>query len=262
MDLSIIIVNYKNKDKLSDCLVSLNNVNLSPLSYEIIIVDNNSGDDLNEFSSQRIKIINSPINLGMGKGNNLGISKSKGEVILIINPDTIIKGKAIPILFDYLQSHDDVGIVGPKLLNRDSSIQYSCARFPKVYTPILRRTFLGKYFKKNRDYFMMTNFDHNLIKEVDWLMGSCLMFRKKYFKNGKNIELRFDERYFMYFEDIDLCRQSWYNNLKVVYNPEGIVIHDHARESAKYPWYLALLTDNLFWYHINSWIKYFLKWKI
>jgi GT2 family glycosyltransferase len=66
----------------------------------------------------------------------------------------------------------------------------------------------------------------------------------------------------MYFEDTDLCRTAWKNGFKVVYNPEAILIHDHARESAKYPWYLAIFLDRLAWRHIGSWVKYFLKWGI
>jgi len=129
--------------------------------------------------------------------------------------------------------------------------------------PILRRTFLGDYFSILRDHFQMIDFDHQTIKEVDWLMGSCLMFKKEIkLLNGKFFKPSFDQRYFMYFEDTDLCRQIWTNGLKVVYNPEAIVIHDHARESAKHPWYLAIFLDRLAWRHINSWLKYFLKWGI
>ncbi len=264
MDLSIIIVNYHSKRKLETCLSSI--LRAEPnFNYEIILVENNSGDNLDDLLSlsERIKLISSPKNLGMGGGNNLGIKAASSEYVLILNPDTIIKNNALDILFNYLKANPEVGIVGPKLLNPDGSLQYSCSRFPKVYMPILRRTFLGDYFAVNRDQFQMREFDHNAIKEVDWLMGSALMFKKKLtLKDGKIWEPRFDKRYFMYFEDTDLCRTTWRSGFKVIYNPEAIFIHDHARESAKYPWYLAIFLDRLAWRHIGSWVKYFLKWGI
>ena len=128
--------------------------------------------------------------------------------------------------------------------------------------PVLRRTFLGNFFKASRDRFTMNDFDHNSIQAVDWLMGSCLMFKREInLKTGEIFKPRFDERYFMYFEDTDLGRQMAARDLKVIYNPEAVVIHDHQRESAKHAWYIAIFHDRLTWIHIFSWFKYFLKWR-
>lgn len=268
MELSIIIVNYKTKEKLKDCLDSVVASDLDNLNYEIILVDNNSGDDLNDLlplidKKVNLKLISSPKNLGMGGGNNLGIAAASGQYILILNPDTIVKERALIVLLDYLRNNSDVALAGPKLLYPDGSLQDSCSKFPIFFMPILRRTFLGDFFKKNRDSFMMKDFDHNSIKEVDWLMGSCLMFKREItLSSGKIFRPHFDERYFMYFEDIDLCRQIWANGFKVVYNPESVVIHDHNRQSAKHPWYFAIFLNRLTWRHIESWLKYFLKWSI
>jgi len=261
MDLSIIIVNYNNREKLINCLNSLQLI--VSLNYEIIVVDNASGDDLKDLAGKfpKIKLIMSPRNLGMGGGNNLGIAAAQGEYILILNPDTIIKDQAINILWRYLSNNLSVGLVGPKLLYPDNSLQSSCARFPTFFMPILRRTFLGNYFAGLRDSFTMNDFDHNSIKSVDWLMGSCLMFKKQLtLPAGQIFKPQFDERYFMYFEDIDLCRQLWTKGFRVVYNPEAVVIHDHQRDSAKNPWYIALFRDKITWIHIGSWFKYFIKW--
>lgn len=263
MDLSIIIVNYKSKSKLVNCLTSIFRARSAGFNKEVIVVDNASGDDLSDLSERfsSVKFIFSPRNLGMGGGNNLGIKNSTGKFILILNPDTIILDEAIAVLFDYLKGHPAVGMIGPKLVYPDRSLQFSCSRFPQFFTPILRRTFLGDYFKASRDRFTMNDFDHNSLKEVDWLMGSCLLFRSKTVNAaGETFVPRFDERYFMYFEDTDLGRQMRAAGLKAIYNPEATVIHDHARESAKYPWYWALLRDKLAWRHIASWLKYFLKW--
>ncbi|PIT95407.1 hypothetical protein COT98_00050 [Candidatus Falkowbacteria bacterium CG10_big_fil_rev_8_21_14_0_10_39_9] len=256
MDLSIIIVNYKSKLKTAHCLEAIFKSDLKSLKFEVILVDNASGDNLDDMMGGRpeLKLIYSSGNLGMGGGNNLGIKEAKGKYVLILNPDTVVYSNAIYILFYYLETHPEVYIVGPKLLNTDGTLQASCSRFPKVYTPILRRTFLGEYFKSNRDSFMMTDFDHADIREVDWLMGSCLLVRHDGWEG-------FDERFFMYFEDIDVCRRAWRFQKKVVYNPRATVIHDHARESAKNPWYIAPFTDKLTREHIKSWIKYFWKWQ-
>ena len=257
MNISVIIVNYKSKDKTQKCLESIYNSDLAGLNFETILVDNASGDNLDEFKSryQNLQVIYSSQNLGMGGGNNLGLKEAQGEFILILNPDTLVTSAAIKILYDYIKNNPDVFVVGPKLLNPDDSLQYSCSRFPKIYTPILRRTFLGDYFKTSRDGFMMTDFDHDEVRAVDWLMGSCLLVRRENWEG-------FDERFFMYFEDIDLCKRVKAIGKRVVYNPAAIVVHDHQRQSARYPWYSAPFKDSLAREHIKSWFKYFWKWKI
>lgn len=256
MDLSIIIVNYKSKVKTTRCLEAIFKSDFKGLKYEVIVVDNASGDNLDDLAQKHaeLKLLYSSRNLGMGGGNNLGLKEAKGRLILILNPDTVVHPNAIRTLFDYLDSHPDVYIVGPKLLNPDGTLQPSCSRFPKVYTPVLRRTFLGDFFSSSRDKFMMTDFDHEEIREVDWLMGSCLLIRSDGWEG-------FDERFFMYFEDIDVCRRAWRFKKKVVYDPQAIVVHDHARESARHPWYIATFTDKMTQEHIKSWVKYFWKWK-
>ncbi|MFA5247685.1 MAG: glycosyltransferase family 2 protein [Patescibacteria group bacterium] len=261
MNLSVVIVNYKSKDKTAKCLESLNRAEWGDLSFEIIVVDNNSGDDLSSFKNvyPEIKIIKSEKNLGMGGGNNLGVKNSLGEFILILNPDTIVQPDAILKLFNYIKNNQDIGIIGPKLLNTDGSLQYSCLRFPKIYTPILRRTFFGSLAPKSVDNFLMKEYNHEVMREVDWLMGSCLLVRREIFvKDG----FLFNEKFFMYFEDIDLCRRVWKKHkLKVVYLPEAVVVHDHARQSANRPWYVAPFTDRLAREHIKSWLKYFFSKK-
>lgn len=263
MDLSIVIVNYRSRAKLLNCLASLVDDSSPGLSREIIVVENHSGDDLSDLPGRYndLKLIVSQKNLGMGGGNNLGIDIAMGACVLILNPDTIIRPGTIMTLWRYLQDNPTVGLVAPKLLYSDGSLQYSCSRFPNFFTPILRRTFLGDYFAASRDSFMMMDFNHDEIREVDWLMGSCLMFKKNLpVENGQLFTPRFDERYFMYFEDTDLCRTIWTNGFRVIYNPEAVIIHDHQRESAKHPWYIALFRDRITWIHISSWFKYFKKW--
>lgn len=259
MDLSIIIVNYRSKDKLVNCLRSLEASDLSGIDYEIIVVENNSGDELVDLIAayDQIKLIKSPVNLGMGGGNNLGIKNSSGKYILIANPDLVFSPKAIKVLYQYLSTHLEAAIVGPKLLNPDQSLQYSCARFPSIFLPILRRTVIGRMFPFIIEKYLMKKDDHTKIRSADWSLGACLLLRREELFVGNQL---FDERFFMYFEDVDLCRRARLEGKKVIYNPEAVVIHDHMRDSARLPWYRALFSDKIAREHLKSWWKYFQKW--
>lgn len=256
MDISIIIVNYKSKDKLIACLDSITQAGLSGLSYETVVVENNSGDDLSDLSYPNLKVIISPDNLGMGGGNNLGVKNSSGEYILISNPDIVFETDTIKKLYEYFKADKTIGLIGPKLINPDGSLQYSCVRFPKIYTPLLRHTAIGLLFPGILDRYSMKHLDHDQIQKVDWLLGACLMVRREDIKDKL-----FDERYFMYFEDVDLCRQISSRGQSVIYYPVVRVIHNHARQSASLPWYKALLKDKIAREHLKSSFRYFHKWR-
>jgi N-acetylglucosaminyl-diphospho-decaprenol L-rhamnosyltransferase len=257
MDISVIIVNYKREDNVLKCLASLAKTDWGDLTHEIIVVDNVSTGELIQVVKNypEVKIIKSEKNLGMGGGNNLGAKNSTGDYLLILNHDTLVQLDAIKKLYRYLQENEKAAIVGPKLLNPDGSLQYSCFRFPKIYIPLLRRTFFGAFTPKALDDFLMKDYDHATIKVVDWLMGSCLLIRREILEKDGYL---FDEKYFMYFEDTDLCRRvKEKHHQEVVYYPEAVVIHDHGRGSAEKPWYIAPFTDKLAREHLRSWFKYF-----
>ena len=259
MDLSIIIVNYKSAAKLENCLQSLAVSNFGNITYEIIVVENASGDDLRPLVARfaSVRLVNSAENLGMGGGNNLGIKASRGRFILVANPDLVFSADAIKRMYEYFQIHPEIGVLGPKLLNPDGSLQYSCARFPSFFLPVIRRTAVGRYLPSLIDRYLMRRDGHSDVKAVDWLLGACLLVRKDELFMSGNL---FDERFFMYFEDVDLCRRARQLGRQVVYYPEALVTHDHMRDSARLPWYQAILTDKLAKAHLNSWWKYFKKW--
>jgi len=259
MDLSIIILNYKTRGLLKECLKGIKMVQ-PKLDYEIIVVDNASGDGTAQMMQENfpeIKFIASDKNLGYAKGNNLGIKVASGRYVMIMNPDIIVFSDVLEKLVQFLDTRQDVGIVGPKLLNPDKSLQYSCYRFPDFWEPVYRRTPLGRFdfAKKKLDNYLMKDFDHNARREVDWLLGGCLLIRKKALDDVGFL----DERYFAYFDDVDLCRSMWEKKWKVVYDPEISVIHFHRRESAEGHW-LGAIFKKVTRIHLASWLKYFKKW--
>jgi N-acetylglucosaminyl-diphospho-decaprenol L-rhamnosyltransferase len=261
MDLSIIILNYQSGKKAIKCIEAIYASDLADISFEIILVDNNSGDRTTSAIKEKfgnIILIESKTNLGMGKGNNLGIKNATGRCILILNPDAYVEPGSIKTLLDFMDENPDTGIVGPKIIYPDGQLQETCYRFPRIHTFISRRTLLKKYprLSKHLDWFLMRDFDHQSVQKVDWLMGCCFIARKELLEKSGG----FDERFFMYLEDTDLCRQAWSLGYSVIYNPNATAVHDHARASAEMHWLKAIFSKKIAWIHLSSWLKYFMKW--
>ncbi|MCK5211207.1 glycosyltransferase family 2 protein [Candidatus Parcubacteria bacterium] len=261
MDLSIIIVNYRDTEKILACLKSVAESDLSGIEYEVIVVDNGVIENIEAQVSLAIptaRYISNKKNLGMGAGNNVGIKKAEGEYVLVLNHDTRLQAEAAKNMLAYISRKKKVALVAPELVYPDGEHQDSCFRFPSFWLPFYRRTFIGKFFKSQLDAFLLKNIDKRMPMEVDWVMGSCLLIRKSALEKIGN---GFDERFWMYFEDIDLCHQLWQAGYKVIYFPTVQVVHDHGRGSAKKPWFIAPLTNRLARAHIISWLKYFWKWR-
>jgi GT2 family glycosyltransferase len=282
MDLSIVILNYKQKGLVRQCIKGI--VSAQPkLDYEIIVVDNNSGDGClamvnnfvnqlnvqNDFQKKHLPIkpdivipemitIQSPTNDGFSAGNNLGIKRARGEYIMILNPDIAIVPDVLEKMCQYMKANPKIGILGPKLINPDGSAQYSCRRFPSLITPAFRRTKLGSlpFAKKMVDQYLMKDFDQKQTRTVDWLFGACLLVRKSVFEK---VGL-FDERFFMYFEDLDLCRRVWHGGYEVVYYTDVEVVHYHHQFSAVLGGIKGIFSPGGR-IHIASGLKYFLKYR-
>lgn len=257
MDLSIIILNYKQKGLVKQCLKGIQSLALS-FDYEVVVVDNNSKDGClglvkEEFGEDpRIKTIQSNKNLGMGAGNNLGIRIARGKHILVMNPDIVIFKNTVEKMLDFMEGNERVGILAPKLLNPDGSVQASCFRFPDFWRPLYRRTFLGKtrWGRERLNHFLMNDWDRQSSQQVDWALGACLLIRKEPL-DGIGL---FDERFFLFFEDIDLCRRVKNFGLEVWYLAEAQMIHYPHRLSAKRIFSRSVRA------HLISQAKYFLKW--
>lgn len=261
MDLSIIILNYHNKNLTKELLKNLTQELSLPFEYEIIVVDNASYDGIKEIVENKfpqVKFIQSDKNGGFAYGNNLGIKEASGKYIMIMNPDLAILSDALQVMHQYMESHPEVALAGPRLINADKTVQYSCTEFPDWKLPLYRRTSLGntKAGKKWLYKYLMKDLDHSQNHLVPTLFGACLMFRKSVLDKVGLL----DERYFMYMEDLDWSRRFWQAGYKVAYIGQAEVIHLHRRQSAGENLPKTLFSKSAR-NHIISFIKYLLKFK-
>jgi len=258
-DLSIIILNYKTKGLLRQCIKGIQLLNLK-YDYEIIVVDNNSGDSSVKMMREdfpNIKCIVSKENRGCAAGNNLGIKESQGKYVMILNPDIAVFSGVIEKMIEFIDNHTDVGIVAPKLINPDGSRQISCFRFPSFIIPIYRRTPLGKlpFAKKKLREYLMLDYNFKEVNDVDWVLGACMLVRKSAIEKVGLM----DERFLLYFEDVDWCRQFWEAGFRVCYLNNLEIVHYHQRLSAENPGLKGIFSKATR-IHIASALKYFAKY--
>jgi len=250
-ELSIIIVNYNNLAFIDSCLDSIFN-SRETYSKEVIVVDNLSTDgsvSLIKSKYPQAILIENTSNLGFGKANNIGVSRSKAETIILLNPDTIVSDGQLSKLADFLLKMPNAGLAAPKLINPDGTLQYSCRRFYDIRTVFFRRIFSRSTIgQKLSDHHLMKEWDHNSTKEVEWAVAACAAIRRSVWEQLGG----FDEKYMLYFEDVDLCRRISNLGLKVYYYPESVVTHHFQRESA------GGFSKKTVW-HIKSAIRYFSK---
>lgn len=232
MQLTIITVNY-NSSEIFECLKSVYSTVKS--SFELVVVDNNSTDDSvakikKEFPTA--KIIENKANKGYGRACNQAIKIASGKHILILNPDIILEKNTVDELLKYLEENKQAKIVSCKLKNSDGTIQDSFREFPTLFT-LLKRQVQTRFRAKK-----ITAEEINTPTKVDWVSGALMLMRDKYY---------FDERFFMYFEDVDLCKTIG----DVYYYPAVSATHIAKRESAK--------SLKLVLWHAKSAIQYFTK---
>ena len=261
MDLSIIILNYNNKNLTKELLKNLTQELNWPFKHEIIVVDNASHDGIKEVMEEKfpeLTFIQSEKNGGFAYGNNLGIKRASGKYIMIMNPDLAILSDAIEVMYQYMEQHPEVGLAGPRLINADKTVQYSCTNFPDWKLPLYRRTFLATSQVGQRwlDKYLMKDRDHYQNSYVPALFGACLMVRQSSIDKVGLL----DERYFMYMEDLDWSRRFWQTGYRVAYVGQAEIIHLHRRQSAAESLPKTLFSRSAR-HHIISFIKYLLKFK-
>ncbi|KAF2518982.1 glycosyltransferase family 2 protein [Flavobacterium salilacus subsp. salilacus] len=225
-ELSVIIVNYNGLKYLKGCFDSLYKT-LHGIAYEIIVIDNKSGDGSCGYIRENypdIKLIESPDNLGFGKGNNEAVKHAQGNYLLLINNDTIVLDSLTPVL-NYIKADDTIGVLTIKMLNADKEYTISTGKFPD-FSAMLR---LKNLSKTGRD--IETGHFSKEAYEVDWLSGSFLLMPKKVYDAVGG----FDEDYFMYVEDIDLSRRIYYKGYRRVFLSKYSYIHFVGFNKARNP---------------------------
>jgi O-antigen biosynthesis protein len=228
VDISVIIVNYNVKEFLRGALKSVfHALDSGKLSGEVFVVDNNSEDDsvkmvLEEFPDVILHAL--PENIGFGRANNIALREAKGDYLLILNPDTILAEDTLRKMVDFMRARPDVGMSGCKLLNGDGSFQLSCRRgFPTPWASFTKLFGLSKLFPNSKLFaqYNLTYLPVNETYEVDALGGAFMLLSREGFTRTQG----FDEDYFMYGEDLDLCFRVKAAGLKVFYAPITATIH-------------------------------------
>lgn len=259
--LSILIVNYNQKYFPRLCFEALEKSKTN-FEYEVIFCDNNSTDESLAFlksaeDSKKIRLVRTHKNLGYGKANNLAAKKAHGKYLLVLNADVMVEEDTLQKMVDYLENHHDVGILAPKLVYHDGNVQPSCRRDFKFMDLFIKRTFLKKIppFKKRYHHYVMADYDKNKEQEVDLVTGAFMMMPRALFERVSG----FDERYFLFMEDFDLCRKIRNLCCKIIYYPHAKATHYHKRLSEGSA--LSLVFKKISWLHLSSAIKYFWKWR-
>lgn len=234
MKLSIIIVSWNVAEQLEQCLASVFFALKTSLSFEVIVVDNASSDE----SADKVRthypdaiLIANPDNKGFGAACNQGIRIARGEYLCFLNPDTEVDANALQTLVAFLDSHRDVGMVAPRITFPDGIIQRSVRRFPTALS------LLAIFFKLDRILpflapvrrYYADDFDYTLTQEVDQPMGACLMTRKKVL-DSLGV---FDEQFFIWFEEVDLCKRIKESGSKIMYVADASITHQRARSFSK-----------------------------
>jgi len=230
MSLSLVIINYNTREDLRKCLTTLEE---KLGARETIVVDNGSSDGSREMVAEEFpwaRLVDNPGNPGYASACNKGLAAASHPYVLILNSDVEFLAGGLEEVIDYLDAHPEVGALGPMVLNSDGSRQMSCRRFPSMWQNIVHG-FLGDFWPDNpftRSY-QMKNMRQEEVREADWVSGAAMFVRRGAVEQVGG----FDEGYFMYVEDVDLCWRLKRAGFKVVYHPAFKLIHHIGRTSSQ-----------------------------
>ena len=224
------------------------------MDFEFVMVDNCSTDGTVDFVRNhypQVKIIQNTEVAGFAANNNKGTRASSGKVLAFINPDIQLLEGSIDAMVHCVNNHPGVGIVCPQLLNEDLSFQYSVRRFMNI------KILFNRFLSLGRDHATNLSVSNYLMKDlrlsthfvpVDWAIGAAFVMKREVYDAIGG----FDERYFLYVEDMDFCLRCWQHGKMVVYLPEVKMIHTHRRLSRN-------LFNMHFWIHLQSACYFFYK---
>jgi len=225
--LSIVIVNYNNRQELDVCLYSINKTK-GLLDLEIFVYDNNSSDGSQDMVKAKYPFVNliaNDRNLGLSRVINSSLKKLTGEYILFLDSDTELKSNALQNLISFLQGVDDAGIAGPRVYNEDGSMQETTRRFPTFFSGLFgRRAVITRLFPGNpisRRFLCMENIHAKEPFEVDYISAACMMMKREVVSKLRAM----DEKFFVYWTDVDWCRRAKNSGYKVFCVPSAKIIH-------------------------------------
>ncbi|MFO7525322.1 MAG: glycosyltransferase family 2 protein [Ignavibacteriaceae bacterium] len=259
VDVTIIIVNFNAFKLLKDCLNTLYEFT-SQINYEVILIDNNSttGDISKRFGNNKnLKIIKNKKNKGFGAANNQGLELAQGKYVLFLNNDTKFFENTIKKVFDFAETITKPVIIGCKLLNNDKTLQHSVYDFPSLQNIFTSNFFLYALFPKSKSFnkYHLMNQKLNVIKKVDVVTGAFMFCSLDAIKNLGG----FDERFFFYNEETDLCFRFVRSGGEVYYYPETALIHLKGGTANKTSWFSiknqSVSTIKFFQKHFNGYNK-------
>jgi GT2 family glycosyltransferase len=238
-DLSVVIVNFNAGEALGETLRSLE-AGLVEFDWEAVVVDNASSDGSEraaEHAGPRVRLIRHAHNAGFARGVNVGLKATTASLVLVQNPDCSLRAGAVAVLKQALDTHPDTGVVGPRILNPDGTIQESARGDPTLLTGLFGRTTVLSRLVPNLAVVRRNLAAREAIEAgvdsavVDWVSGACMLARREAITAVGG----FDERYFLYWEDADLCRRLRSNGWTSRYVPGAVVVHRVGGSSHSVP---------------------------
>ena len=231
-DISIIIVNWNVKDYLKRCLASIFK-HTKDLAFELCVVDNASTDgsqDMVKNDFPQVRLIENRKNLGFAASNNMALKECVAKYVLLLNPDTELVDNSLKAMVEYMNAHTEAGCIGCKLFFEDGSLQHSCRTFPSIFTDLMDNLFLDWIFPRSTFFnrYRMGYWSHDYVREVDVPAGACLMVR---YDIIRSIGF-FDARFFLYYDEIDLCYRIKKGGWKIFFVPYMNIVH-HSNQSSK-----------------------------
>jgi len=242
MKLSVVVICWNDLKVIKDCLESIYK-ETSAIAFEVIVSDNGSTDTSVEYIREhfpRVRIVENGANLGFARGNNAGIDVAQGEYVLILNPDTIIRDRALEKLVAYADTCADGGAFGCRVLNPDGSFQNPARPLPTRFGALIAALNV-RWLEKLSSVFesdLYYDWSGRTERTIGFQSGCCVMVRRELLQQLHG----FDERFFYHFEETDLCSRIWKSNSKVVFYPGAEITHLGGQSVGRFPIRFALET--------------------